>query len=76
LEAKVCFDLIRSHSEVLYPPIPVGPDAPSFARRTCEFNLKILEAANQRYQAQHPEGAADDDEAGLPPLPPPSVLPQ
>ena len=34
LEAKVCFDLIRSHSEVLYPPIPVGPDAPSFARRS------------------------------------------
>ena len=33
LEARVCLDMMSSHSELLYPKIPVGPDAPSFNRR-------------------------------------------
>jgi hypothetical protein len=56
LQAQTCLDMMNSHSEVLYPKIPVGPDAPSFDRRICEFNLKIMHAAFEEFEAAHPEG--------------------
>jgi hypothetical protein len=55
LSAQVCLEMMSSHSEILYPNIPVGPDAPSFDRRICEFNLKVLQAAFQEYSKEHPE---------------------
>jgi hypothetical protein len=55
LSAQVCLDMMRSHSEVLYPKIPVGSVAPSFDRRTCEFNLKVMQAAALEYGKEHPE---------------------
>ena len=55
VSAQVCLDMMNSHSDVLYPKIPTGSDAPSFDRRNCEFNLKILQAAVQIYKKEHPE---------------------
>jgi hypothetical protein len=51
LGAEVCFEMMRTHDKLLYPTIPVGPDAPSYDRRICEFNLKILNAAVKAYRA-------------------------
>jgi len=73
LETRVCFDMIRSHSEVLYPPIPVGPDAPSFHRRICEFNVKVLQAAFENYKAEHPDEIPPDQKIDSSP---PPVLPK
>jgi len=69
MEAKVCFDLIQSHSEVLYPQIPVGPDAPCFNRRICEFNIKMMQAALKKYRAEHPEHFSPNQEVDSPPPP-------
>lgn len=55
LSAQVCLDMMSSCSEVLYPKIPVGPDAPSFERRIVEFNLKVMKAAALEYGKEHPE---------------------
>jgi hypothetical protein len=72
LEARVCLDMIESHSETLYPTVEFGPDASYYDRRVCEFNVKVIRSAFQDYRAQHPEmvfpkGAFD--------TPPPSVPP-
>lgn len=55
LSAQVCLDMMSSHSEVLYPRISVGPDAPSFECRIVEFNLKVMQAAAIEYGKEHPE---------------------
>jgi len=55
LEANICLEMIASHSEILYPKIPVGPDAPSYNRRICDFNLQVLHGAFLEYSAEHPE---------------------
>ena len=55
LSAQVCLDMMRSHSEVLYPKISVGPEAPGFNRRICEFNMQVLKAAFIDYGKEHPE---------------------
>jgi hypothetical protein len=55
LSAQVCLEMMSSRSETLYPQIPVGPDAPGFDRRICEFNLKVLQAAVMEYGKEHPE---------------------
>jgi hypothetical protein len=55
ISSQVCLDMMRSHSEVLYPKIPFGPDTPSFALRNCEFNSLVLKAAVQVYIKEHPE---------------------
>jgi hypothetical protein len=73
LEARVCLDLMNSHSQVLYPAIPVGPDAPGFVERTCRLNLEMLKAAYQTYRAEHPR--PDFPNRGLA-APPPPVLPK
>jgi hypothetical protein len=66
LGAGVCLDLIASRSEVLYPAGPVGPEAPSFERRLCEFNLKIVEAAGRVYRAEHSELPLPDQSIPVP----------
>lgn len=73
LQAQICLDMMSSHSEVLYPKIPVGPDAPSFDRRICEFNLKTVQAAVKEYKANHSEMELPNDVNQTPPpsLPPP-----
>ncbi len=65
--AQVCLDLEAAHSEVLYPPIPVGPDAPSFERRNCKFNMEILSAAVEVYRAEHRDEALSPDPLDRPP---------
>jgi len=74
LAAEVCLDMISSHSEVLYPSIPVGPDAPSFDRRRTEFNLKVMQAAFEGYKKEHPEmGFPNGQFDKPPPVLPPSI---
>jgi len=70
LEAGVCLDLMNSHSEVLYPQIQVGPDAPGFSRRFCEFNLKMAQAAAQVYRAEHPRPSVQEERSFGTPSPP------
>ena len=55
LEAQICLEMLNSRDELLYPKIPVGSDAPTFDRRLCEFNVKILNSAYKEYHASHPE---------------------
>ena len=69
LEAGVGLDLIRAHSEVLYPAVPVSTDAPCFQRRITEFNLKIMQAAFQAYRTEHADAAVPAGQQY--PLPPP-----
>lgn len=73
LQAQICLDMMSSRSEVLYPKIPVGPDAPSFDRRICEFNLKAIQGAFKEYKANHPEMELPNESNQTPPpsLPPP-----
>lgn len=73
LQAQVCLDMMRSHSEVLYPKIPVGPDAPSFIHRICEFNFKTMQGAAKVYEANYPKMELPNDlnQTSPPRLPPP-----
>ena len=79
LSAQVCLDMISSRSEVLYPRIPVGPDAPSFNRRISEFNLKVLHAAaveyGKEYHKEHPELSFPTNFNDLPTTPLPIPVP-
>jgi hypothetical protein len=72
LEARVCMEMINTHSETLYGAVGFGPDAAVFERRICEFNLRTLRAAFEDYRAQHPEQAFP---RGIVETPPPSPLP-
>jgi HEAT repeats len=67
LEANVCQDMVISHSELLYPKIPVGPEAPSFDRRICEFNLQVMHAAYLEYRNEHPEMNSPPDSHSVAP---------
>ena len=69
LEAQLCLEMLNSRAELLDPRIPVGPDAPSFERRLCEFNVKILQRAFKEYHTSHPE--MDFPQPPPPSLPPP-----
>lgn len=73
LEAQLCLEMLNSRSELLYPRIPVGPEAPSFNLRICEFNVRILQSSFKEYQARHPEMNLPNDVNQTPPpsLPPP-----
>ena len=55
LESKLCLEMLDTRSELLYPRIPVGPDAPSFDRRLCEFNMKTSLRAFKEYHKSHPD---------------------
>jgi len=73
LQAKLCLEMLNSRAELLYPRIPVGPDAPSFRLRLCEFNLKVIHGAFREYKANHPGMELPNDVNQTPPpsLPPP-----
>jgi hypothetical protein len=55
LEARVCFDMLKSRSEALFPKVESGPGAYCFDRRICEFNSRVLQAAYRDYRSEHPE---------------------
>lgn len=55
LEAEVCFEMLKTHSAILFPRVESGPDASFFDRRICEFNSMILRAAAKDYRSRHPE---------------------
>ena len=71
MEAKVCLEMLNTRAELLYPKIPVGPDAPSFNLRICEFNVKLMSEAAKKYRREHPEMLHGDLTA-----PPPPRLPE
>ncbi len=76
MEARVCLDLLKTHSEVLFPRHERGSKYPSFLRQQCEFNLQVLTAAYKEYAAAHPQrGPASPDNKPKPALPPDSHLP-
>jgi len=72
LSARVCLDLLQTHSEVLFPAPGGSPQDSDFNRRISAYHVKVLRAAFLEYKAQHPE-------AGLPGSmdrpPPPSIPP-
>jgi hypothetical protein len=74
LACRTSLDLLRSHSELLFP--KTSQDA-EFMRRTCEFNLRILNASSEDFRLQHPEQFSPDrmPKPSLPPdfLPPPQA---
>jgi len=72
--ARVCLDGMRSHSDLVFPKTPEDAD---FMRRSCEFNLKMLQSAFQEYRSQHPEQFLPDSIDSRPPsrLPPDFVAP-
>ncbi len=76
LGAQVCLDMMNSGSEVLYPKIPVGPNASSFESRICAFNSKVLHAAAKEYIKNHPESDLPNDlnQTSPPFLPPPGEV--
>ena len=70
LEARVCVEMIRTRSDLLYRDIGSGPDAAIFERRLCQFNLRTLQAGFEDYRAQHPEQVFGGSVADLPPASP------
>lgn len=68
--ARVCLDMLQSHSEVLFPKTIADAE---FTRRQCQLNLSILQAASQEYVAQHPEVLLQGSLNGKPPLTVPPV---
>lgn len=66
-EANVCLEMINSHSEVLYPRILTGPEAPNLLRRVSEFNLKLVHAFYLKYRESRPEIDAPPDANSSPP---------
>jgi len=73
MQSQICLDMMNSRSEVLYPKIPVGPDAPSFEKRICELNLKMMQAAFKEYARNHPDIDLPSD---VNQTPPPSLPPR
>jgi len=72
LQARICLDMMKSHSETLYPKSESNPDDACFERRICAFNVMAMQAAFQEYRSQHPEmdlpkGVFDVPQASLPP---------
>jgi hypothetical protein len=66
LEAGVCLEMIKSHSETLYPKRESGLDFPSFDRRMCGFNLKVIQAAARDYRPTHPDEFSDLPATAIP----------
>jgi len=71
LEARVCLEMIASHSQVLYPKTESVSDDCSFDRRICAFNLLVMSASFQDYQARHPEMSLPKGIFNKPPPSPP-----
>lgn len=57
LGSRACLDMLRDHSEILFP--KTAQDA-EFARRTAEFNMKLLRAGFEDYKGMHPEQFSSD----------------
>ena len=55
--SRVCLDMLRNQSEILFP--RTAQDA-EFARRTCEFNLRLVRAAFEDYKAMNPAQFSSD----------------
>src|SRR6185436_476821 len=55
LEARACLEMMKTHSETLYPKVKIGSDCAHFTRRICEFHVKVMSAAVQEYSSHHPE---------------------
>jgi hypothetical protein len=55
IEARVCLEMVRTHSELLYGDLMVPSNAACFDYRVCEFNVRVLRGALEEYKAQHPE---------------------
>jgi hypothetical protein len=71
--ARACLDGMRSHSDLVFP--KTAEDA-EFMRRTCRFNLLVLQSAFREYKAQHPEeGLPDRFDSRPPPRLPPGFVP-
>ena len=51
--ARLCLDALKSPSDPLF--ASPGPSASGYDRRTCEFNLRMVNAAFREYRSQHPE---------------------
>jgi len=60
--ARACLDAMRSHSDLMFPKTPEDAE---FMRRTCKFNLLVLQGAFREYKAQHPEEVLPDSFEGL-----------
>jgi hypothetical protein len=52
VEAQVCLQLVRTHSELLFGEVASGTDAATFQRRLCRFNLEVLQLAFRQYREQ------------------------
>lgn len=72
LQARLCLEMINSHSELLYGEIGLGPEAATFERRLCEFNMRTIQMVIQERRAQHPEQGLPQSALDTPPprLPP------
>src|SRR4030095_1596285 len=53
--ARVCLDMMESHSPGLYPAPGPDPSSSEFMSRNCLFHAAILKASWSEFIAQHPE---------------------
>lgn len=70
LQAAVCMEM--TYSQTGLPPSSGAsePDAGTFQRRICEFNLRMLKAALRQYATQHPDLALPKNIEDTPPSSP------
>jgi hypothetical protein len=61
IQARICLDMMSSHSVVLYPLISTGSNARSFESRWCSFMSLTLKATFKEYQATHPSDETTND---------------
>ncbi len=72
LAARLCLEMIKTHSSLLYGEVGSGPEAATFERRLCQFNVLTIQSAFREYRSQHPEEALPQSPFDKPP---PSPLP-
>jgi hypothetical protein len=71
--ACACLDAMRLHSDLVFPNTPADAE---FMRRTCKFNVVLLQGALKEYRAQHPEEVLPDRiDSRPPPRLPPGFVP-
>ncbi len=73
LEARVCLEMIKTKSAMLFPKFETEPESSDYRRRICEFNSRTLREAFKDYRAQHPEQF--DANGGPVSSPPPEMPP-
>jgi hypothetical protein len=73
LGARSCLDMMRSHSEILFPKTPEDSE---FIRRTSLFNVMLVRASFEVYKSQHPEQFLPESiDSKPPPTLPPGFAP-